>query len=920
MKKILLVVFALISVNLFSQIEVKEGSFHKIEGYVMLDKSEHLDDNDNPMALIMITTENISAEERARFTYEGNAVTYFDVHQREDGQTYLYISAKPATFIEIIHPDYGKTEYTFPFELCDYCGYEMIIRRTQTSSIYLEIKSVPNSAKVFINNEYYGETSLTERSLKEGGYELKLQKEGYEPIVDKITLKEGDTLKKEYTLYKYIVINTDRAGDEVYLGDKKIGVTPVKYNFLDGQHEIKVKRNARTLKKTINVVGETSHNDIDYDKSSVYGNNDTVSIAFPKMGSLMIKTEPSGANVYINGEKKGKTPFNIEDFEIGEYKLEIEKGNYILPMQTFTIKTNRTEVINKSLVPGKRITIKTDEDGDRIYIGKDYIGISPVTLNLENGEYEIKADRKGRVITKTINVTGNISDVVSLIFPKIGTLEISTEPSGASVYIDGEYYGQTPFVKNDVLVGEHEIRVDKDKYVDIRKKCKINEGETLSLRETLVLGKAIKIETDKADDKIFVDNEYVGLSPQTVKLSYGWHNIMARRSDGDESKVSFNVQQGKESAVKLIFGKDIKFVTDHNGDYVYIDNVSVGRTPCVVKVAYGTHDLMLNRANTILNKSITIKKDDDVDEFSFNLGREVEIKTTKEGDQVEINGEVVGKTPLKRYLNFDTYNVTIKRGQMKSDCKIEVKENGPSEFTLYHGPLVTFNSDKKGDVVFVDGKKQGKTPLELDLSTGGYTVKVKRNRKIDTKNLTISKGGQSYFLFYPTKETINEFNDNGVRFIAASLSSTLDYKQSYGMTFGAYKKVGWYMSFMSNFHFADLVDLCELTDIFDENGWYDYEKLGGKVFDSRHSASFGLMFRMGCFMYLKMGVGYGLYTKYSQSADDPFVYYDGYGEWLLSGGLQFNMKHCVISTEAITNPKFKTLELRLGLGFAWKKK
>ena len=27
-----------------------------------------------------------------------------------------------------------------------------------------------------------------------------LQKEGYEHIVDKITLKEGDTLKKEYTL------------------------------------------------------------------------------------------------------------------------------------------------------------------------------------------------------------------------------------------------------------------------------------------------------------------------------------------------------------------------------------------------------------------------------------------------------------------------------------------------------------------------------------------------------------------------------------------------------------------------------------------------------------------------------------------------------------------------------------------------
>ena len=47
MKKVLLVIFAFISLNLFSQINVKEGSFRKIEGFVMLDKMEHNDDNDN---------------------------------------------------------------------------------------------------------------------------------------------------------------------------------------------------------------------------------------------------------------------------------------------------------------------------------------------------------------------------------------------------------------------------------------------------------------------------------------------------------------------------------------------------------------------------------------------------------------------------------------------------------------------------------------------------------------------------------------------------------------------------------------------------------------------------------------------------------------------------------------------------------
>ena len=78
--------------------QVKENSFHQIDGYVMLDKNDHYDDNNLPMALIKISTENITAEERRRITFKGNLATYFDVHL-EPTEIYLYISAQAATFI-----------------------------------------------------------------------------------------------------------------------------------------------------------------------------------------------------------------------------------------------------------------------------------------------------------------------------------------------------------------------------------------------------------------------------------------------------------------------------------------------------------------------------------------------------------------------------------------------------------------------------------------------------------------------------------------------------------------------------------------------------------------------------------------------------------------------------------------------------
>ena len=153
----------------YSQIHVKENSFHKIEGYVMLDKSEHYDMNSRPMALIKITTENIKAEERSRFIFKGNLATYFDV-QFMPGEIYLYLSTA-ATFIEIIHPDLGKTEYWLPETLCDFCGYDMVVvgdfqrndeKETKILSNHLIINVDQANAMIYIDDEYVGKNNIDE--------------------------------------------------------------------------------------------------------------------------------------------------------------------------------------------------------------------------------------------------------------------------------------------------------------------------------------------------------------------------------------------------------------------------------------------------------------------------------------------------------------------------------------------------------------------------------------------------------------------------------------------------------------------------------------------------------------------------------------------------------------------------------------
>ena len=127
MKRILLLIFALISLNAFSQLQVKEGSFKYVPGGVIDNKAEYTDGNDLPMALIKISTENIPEQERMRLVFVGNRATQI-IKKPKTGEMWVYISAETATFINIKHPDYGTFKYPLPEELCDYCVYEMVLQ------------------------------------------------------------------------------------------------------------------------------------------------------------------------------------------------------------------------------------------------------------------------------------------------------------------------------------------------------------------------------------------------------------------------------------------------------------------------------------------------------------------------------------------------------------------------------------------------------------------------------------------------------------------------------------------------------------------------------------------------------------------------------------------------------------------------
>lgn len=112
----------------FAQLEVKEGSFKEVQGFVNInpDQNYQTDDNDLPFAVIKVRTENINDKQRRELKFSGNAGTFI-VLEYKDGEVWVYLTAKYAEYLKISHHDLSSIEFTLPYDLEPKKGYEMTL-------------------------------------------------------------------------------------------------------------------------------------------------------------------------------------------------------------------------------------------------------------------------------------------------------------------------------------------------------------------------------------------------------------------------------------------------------------------------------------------------------------------------------------------------------------------------------------------------------------------------------------------------------------------------------------------------------------------------------------------------------------------------------------------------------------------------
>lgn len=125
-----------------------------------------------------------------------------------------------------------------------------------------------------------------------------------------------------------------------------------------------------------------------------------------------------------------------------------------------------------------------------------------------------------------------------------GGLSVTSTPSDATVFLNNNEIGKTPYEAVDLEVGEYVLRLEKDNLVwqgnvklnggtvtlvnrDLAENIPSSAGETL----TVTKGKGLIIISNPNNAKVMVDSREMGNTPMDVDLESGEHTILIEHTN-----------------------------------------------------------------------------------------------------------------------------------------------------------------------------------------------------------------------------------------------------------------------------------------------------------------------------------------------------------------------------------------------------
>jgi len=345
----------------------------------------------------------------------------------------------------------------------------------------LKIMSNPSNAIATIDGKEAGTTPTTQSDLKPGTYNVELLKNGYEDWMESVNIMPGKEVELTATLQcksGSVNVKSDPSDSKVFIDGKEAGTTPITITDLKpGTYIMEVRKTG--YKNWIKeVVVET-------DKKS------SIEALLKKItGSIRVKSTPSKAKIYIDGEDSGTTPTTLSSIPVGPHEIEIKIDGYEDWKKSIIIKEGKEISINSTLQLNiGSISIESHPEKAKIFLDGKEVGKTPKRLtDIIVGTHEVEVLMDGYVTwKKTIKLRAGKENSLTADLKKVAdTIEIKADNTMKASEISKPIAHEIPELEFQPERGKEETITppEKSKTSSINKKTKSSPDELIKLRST----------------------------------------------------------------------------------------------------------------------------------------------------------------------------------------------------------------------------------------------------------------------------------------------------------------------------------------------------------------------------------------------------------------------------------------------------
>ncbi len=235
----------------------------------------------------------------------------------------------------------------------------------------------------------------------------------------------------------------------------------------------------------------------------------------PLTGIALIHSTPAGADVELNDSNYGKTPLLLSQVSLGEHRLRISAPGHLPKTMNLMIADRIPQHINATLVSDSaRVLIRSVPPAASVIVGGVARGTTPYTMeSVPSGIHPFSLALKGyQPYSDEFTVrAGDKRNIDVTLTPLPGSIEVTSHPSGARIYINDQVKGETPLSLTNIAAGKYEVRAELRGFESMVKTNIVVFGEKTSTAFELMKNSGILlISTEPAGVQIHLDGENQG--------------------------------------------------------------------------------------------------------------------------------------------------------------------------------------------------------------------------------------------------------------------------------------------------------------------------------------------------------------------------------------------------------------------------